>query len=112
MTTIQLSRPYDVFGKPVTEVTLAEPTGAQVFRLGGAPYMMIYPVNAMPFQEPLWDRISGYLDLCILDGTGKANQAFAAALKAQLVWADLDALRDALIDFFTLTPSTAAAGRA
>ncbi len=94
-----LAEPIDWFGKRIAQVTLRQPRGGHLQRLG-EPRMSVFQSDGTRYFVDRDDKIASYFDeLLSVDGV-KPVEGGAAALLTLVSLEDGIALRDALFDFF------------
>lgn len=98
--TIKLSTPVEIHDRPVTEITLREPTGGQYLDFG-EPLILVNSSGGL-FQTEDRAAIGKYLDACVEHDSG-------VAVLRLLSLHDARAVKEALLGFFTRSAPEASA---
>src|SRR4051794_7498552 len=95
-TIVKLTKPVEVFGQTLNEITLREPTGKLYSRLGDPRIPIMNATSGSGYWVDREEIISQYLDT-LIDIPEKAGTVLVLA---QLSLPDMMSLRKALFDFF------------
>jgi hypothetical protein len=96
---IKLSSPVELFGKPISRVSLKEPRGNHLLRFG-EPRLAVFSNEGANYWADRDDAISQYLDnLLSIDGENPIDGG-GVTFVYRLGLADAVAIKEALFSFF------------
>ena len=101
--TITLEKPVSLFGSPITEVRINEPTGLLYLQLGD-PRMPVSMGDGGGYWMEQPKIIQDYLDRVLDHGDGRSKDG--GSLLALLSFTDARAIKAALFDFFRPAAAT------